>query len=58
MWWFADSKAMADIAVEVTYHDHPALTVSVPKDPVSLDDDRDGAVLRVSILNALPCVRF
>ena len=55
---FADSRAVVDVAIEITYHDHPALSVSVPKDPVSLDDDRDGAVLRVTISNALPCVRF
>ncbi|KAI0341805.1 hypothetical protein BDW22DRAFT_1377071 [Trametopsis cervina] len=40
---------------EVTHYDHPALSVSVGKNAVILDQDRDGAILHVIIYNALPC---
>jgi hypothetical protein len=34
------------------------LTLSIPKNSVSLDEKRDGALLIVTVHNALPCVSF
>lgn len=43
-------------SLDVTFHDHPAIAVSIPKDAVNLAGDKDGALLRVAIQNDLPCV--
>ncbi|KAI0093548.1 trafficking protein particle complex subunit 10 [Irpex rosettiformis] len=47
--------AAEELESEVTHHEHPALSISIPKDPVSLDEHRDGAILHVIIRNTLPC---
>lgn len=41
---------------DAVHHDHPAIITSTTRDAVTLDEERDGATLRVNIRNALPCV--
>ena len=44
------------LLTDMDYLDHPAISLSVPNKNAHLADTRDGAVLEVTVNNALPCV--
>ncbi len=42
----------------MTEHDHPAVSIAIPDGLTKSAENRDGALLDVSVTNALPCVNF
>ena len=51
------SHAISDsINLDLTEHDHLAISVNIPDGVTRSAETRDGALLDVSVTNTLPCV--
>ncbi|CAL1704950.1 unnamed protein product [Somion occarium] len=48
-------EATQEAESDLSHHDHPAISVSVPNGQARTADNRDGALLEVQVTNALPC---